>query len=57
MTIIYQIRTIGGKVYHKARRKGANVANAFESHRSGKKVVNVYIGVRVVPKGAEIEEK
>ena len=57
MTIIYQTRTIGGKVYPKARRKGENVAYAFESHREGSKVVSTYIGIREVPESAEVQER
>lgn len=57
MTLVFYTKTIGGRVYPKARREGENVAYANDVYRKDGKVVSKYVGILQVPKGVKVEEK
>ena len=57
MALVFYLKRINGKLYPKAAREGKPVAYCNEVFRKHGKLVSKYIGIRAVPKGAEIEEK
>ena len=57
MALVFYLKRINGKLYPKAAREGKPVAYCNEVFRKLGKLVSKYIGIRAVPKGAEIEEK
>jgi hypothetical protein len=54
VTRVYYTKTIGGRLYPKARREGKNVAYCNDVHREGRSIINEYIGILEVPKGKKV---
>lgn len=57
MSLVYYTKIINGRLYPKKAREGGRFAFVNEVKREGERVKTKYLGIKEVPKGAEVEAR